>query len=135
LRASSFASLEPLDPENDESSQISLKLPVRPRRRLAITLRLPNQPVERFSPWERCSNLKETDSRLPFAEDLELARAEVLDEEIFGEVSTFAFFLILSNTRVRCKKKRLSSRGRELFRFLGMPNRLLLIEHRLQIAQ
>ncbi|PLW33154.1 hypothetical protein PCANC_11101 [Puccinia coronata f. sp. avenae] len=87
LRASSFASLEPLDPENDESSQISLKLPVRPRRRLAITLRLPNQPVERFSPWERCSNLKETDSRLPFAEDLELARAEVLDEEIFGEIS------------------------------------------------
>lgn len=86
LRASSFASLEPLEPENHDSTQISLKLPPRPRRRLAITLSLPNQTIERFSPWERYRNLTETEP-IPFAEDLELARAEVLEEEIFGEIS------------------------------------------------
>ncbi|EFP78606.2 uncharacterized protein PGTG_04562 [Puccinia graminis f. sp. tritici CRL 75-36-700-3] len=85
LRASSFASLEPLNLDDHESTQISLKLPPRPRRRLAITLALPNQPIERFSPWER-HNLEEIDI-LPFGEDLELARAEVLEEEIFGEIS------------------------------------------------
>lgn len=102
LRASSFASLEPLEPENHDSTQISLKLPPRPRRRLAITLTLPNQTIERFSPWERYHNLKEMEP-LPFAEDLELARAEVLEEEIFGEVS---FFLTSPSDhgRVLCTK-------------------------------
>ncbi|WAR61298.1 hypothetical protein PtB15_13B554 [Puccinia triticina] len=85
LRASSFASLQPLNLDNHDSTKISLKLPPRPRRRLTIVLTLPNQPIECFSPWDSC-NLQETDA-LPFGEDLELARAEVLEEEIFGEIS------------------------------------------------
>jgi hypothetical protein len=97
LRASSFASLEPLNLDDHESTQISLKLPPRPRRRLTITLALPNQPIERFSPWER-HNVEEIDI-LSFGKDLELARAEVLEEEIFGEVSKF-FFLVESGAFV-----------------------------------
>lgn len=82
LRASSFACLEPLSLEDDDT-QFLLKLPPRPRRRLVITLLLPNRSTEYFSPWHRC-NLPTLDS-LSFVENLDLARAEVLEEEIFGE--------------------------------------------------
>ncbi|KAH9458316.1 hypothetical protein MJO29_005430 [Puccinia striiformis f. sp. tritici] len=86
LRASSFASLEPINLEDPHQlTKISLKLPPRPRRRLTIKLRLPDQSVESFSPWNHLSHQGTDD--LSFEEDLDRARAEILEEEIFGEIS------------------------------------------------
>lgn len=85
LRASSFASLEPTSLEPSGSQVPTINFPPRPRRRLVISLVSPEGESETFSPW---SNYEFQSSTSPiFAQDLEMARAEVLEEEIFGEVN------------------------------------------------
>ncbi|MBW0499923.1 hypothetical protein O181_039638 [Austropuccinia psidii MF-1] len=91
LRASSFASLECLNAEKGQTSmRFSLKFPPRPRRRLVISLELSDTQIEYFSPWCQSPMYENGPS---FDADLELAQAEVLEEEIFGEISKEARLL------------------------------------------
>ncbi|KAI8442912.1 subunit 17 of mediator complex-domain-containing protein [Phakopsora pachyrhizi] len=84
LRASSFASFQHTSPECSKTSTLSLKFPPRPRRRLCITLTFLNDHTERFSPSLSADH---ENPMLSFEKDLNLARAEVFEEEIFGELS------------------------------------------------
>ncbi|EGG07933.1 uncharacterized protein MELLADRAFT_116144 [Melampsora larici-populina 98AG31] len=84
LRASSIASLEPAS-LGSVGSRPEMKFPTRPRRRLVISLITPEGQPEYFSPWSNYSFQSATSPL--FSEDLEMARAEMLEEEIFSEVS------------------------------------------------
>ncbi|KAH9819627.1 subunit 17 of mediator complex-domain-containing protein [Melampsora americana] len=84
LRASSIASLEPASLSSLNSQLPKMKFPTRPRRRLVISLITPEGQPEFFSPWSNYSF--QTATSPLFSQDLEMARAEMLEEEIFSEI-------------------------------------------------